>query len=109
MLESLLLSILSGIIVGLVVTAWLRVFIRHHIEMLQEDDIEIHSKIIKAYIEETEDQLLIYEYGSNAFLAQGKDWESLNSILVSRYPGVMFDVPTSQIEQAKKFSEQVTE
>ena len=108
MLEIFLVSIITGIFTGLIVAAWLRIFIRHHIEQLNESEFE-QGNIIRAYIEEAEDQLFIYEIGTNNFLAQGKDWESLNVALLSRYPGKMFDVPTSQIEKAREFKSELTE
>jgi hypothetical protein len=106
MVEIFLVSVITGFVMGLVITYWLRTFISHHVEQaLREENDTSYQKVIKAYIEECDNQLLLYEYGSNSFIAQGPDWESLNHTLMKTYPGVMFDVPTSQIDKAKEFKQ----
>ncbi len=61
------------------------------------------SEPVEAYVEITENSLLLYRKDRNEFIAQGKDFKELEANTKKRFPDLIFKLSDEEYTKAKDF------
>lgn len=111
MMEVIVAAIFIGIVAGVVAGIMLILYSRHmHFKrinrmlMAANGMLEaLEESVIDTRIEFDDNIMRAYNMETDEFLAQGKTWDELNSVLRNRFPDKMFNVKQDQIDKAVDF------
>jgi hypothetical protein len=94
--------------IGFICGIWFHVLYasarRQLIELRLEREIDrkvkaLKEKIIPSRIEEENGLLFLYNSETNEFLGQGANADELETTVMARYPGKLFNVPQDQLDK----------
>lgn len=100
-------GLVSGIVSSTILVVVMNQFINGIVDNFRDrmkDVLEDDKEIVDCYITFTDKSMLMYKVENNEFVAQGDTWEDLNKNTIARFPDLMFNVKTEQINKAMKFN-----